>query len=278
MDADERLRVMTFNLRHHREERRGWHARREAVQDVARRHAPDILGTQEGLLPQLLDLREALPHHEVVGEARRGGEEDEFVAIFYDARRFDAEESGNFWFSDTPEVPGSMHWGNYVPRMTTWARLRSRETGARFLFVNTHLDHFHPRARTRGAKMLAERFPASVGDPMLLVGDFNSLPRRFVHKLLTRESGFEDAFNIAREKSHRFGGSFHGFTGRGLMRLDWILCRPRWEVLRHVTVRDRPRGVHPSDHFPVLAEMRVPEFAESRLSDPAPEDVFAVAA
>ena len=94
---------------------------------------------------------------------------------------------------------------------------------------------------------------------MLLVGDFNSLPRRFVHKLLTREGGFEDAFHLARERSHRFGGSFHGFTGRGLMRLDWILCRPRWEVHRHVTVRDRPNGVHPSDHFPVLAELSFPK-------------------
>lgn len=255
----ETLTAMTFNLRHHREGRWGWPERREAVREVVRGRAPDVLGTQEGLLEQVLDIHEVLPHHAVVGEARKGGQEDEFVAVFYDERRFDLLDHGNFWLSDTPEVPGSISWGNYVPRMTTWARLHDRSTGHAFTFVNTHLDHFHPRARTRGASLLHERFPRERDEPMLLVGDFNSLPRRFVHRLLTREGGFEDAFHLARERSHRFGGSFHGFTGRGLMRLDWILCRPRWEVHRHVTVRDRPNGVHPSDHFPVLAELSFPE-------------------
>lgn len=262
------LTAMTFNLRHHRDGKRGWPERRQAVRDIVARRAPDLLGTQEGLLEQVLDIHEALPHHAVVGEGRRRGrcvtsgqdgcDEDEYVALFYDTRRFDMLDHGNFWFSDTPEVPGSMGWGNYVPRMTTWARLADRETGRPFTFVNTHLDHFHPRARTRGASLLRERFPPANGEPMLLVGDFNSIPRRFVHRHLTEDAGFQDSFHLARERSHRFGGSFHGFTGRGLMRLDWILCRPRWEVHRHVTVRDRPNGVHPSDHFPVLAELALP--------------------
>lgn len=263
----ETLSAMTFNLRHHRDGKRGWPARRAAVRDVVRARAPDVLGTQEGLLEQVLDIHEVLPHHAVLGEARRTGRsvatgtdeaEDEFVAVFYDERRFACLDHGNFWLSDTPDVPGSMGWGNYVPRMTTWARLQDRSTGRAFTFVNTHLDHFHPRARTRGASLLSERFPRHRDEPMLLVGDFNSIPRRFVHKHLTEEGGFQDAFHLARERSHRFGGSFHGFTGRGLMRLDWILCRPQWEVHRHVTVRDRPNGVHPSDHFPVFAELSLP--------------------
>ncbi|GAI64347.1 unnamed protein product, partial [marine sediment metagenome] len=31
--------------------------------------------------------------------------------------RFNVDESGTFWFSDTPQVPGSSHWGNACVRI-----------------------------------------------------------------------------------------------------------------------------------------------------------------
>lgn len=48
----------------------------------------------------------------------------EYAAILYRADRFELLASGTFWFSGTPEVPGSTSWGNHVTRISTWARLR----------------------------------------------------------------------------------------------------------------------------------------------------------
>ncbi|MCZ6776458.1 MAG: endonuclease, partial [Ignavibacteria bacterium] len=47
----------------------------------------------------------------------------EYSAILYLSDRFCADEEGTFWFSETPEIPGSRNWGNSIPRICTWMRL-----------------------------------------------------------------------------------------------------------------------------------------------------------
>ena len=77
--------------------------------------------------------------------------------------RFAVLESGTFWFSDTPEVVGSKSWGNDIPRICTWAKLRDVKGGAAFWFFNVHLDHRSQPSRERSAALLLERIKARAG-------------------------------------------------------------------------------------------------------------------
>ncbi len=63
------------------------------------------------------------------------------MGVFYDSKVLAIEESGNFWLSDTPDVPGGISWGNLYPRMVTWALFRRLDDGRRFYFLNTHLPY-----------------------------------------------------------------------------------------------------------------------------------------
>ena len=49
--------------------------------------------------------------------------------------------------------------------------------------------------------------------------------------------------------------TFHDFTGKPTVELDWILVRG-FSVDRFSTLDQKPGGVLPSDHYPVQAELR----------------------
>lgn len=252
---------MSFNLRRHKlsDGENAWHARRQAAADVIRGACPDILGTQEGLEFQVEDLLRALPEYAMLGEARMGGRLDEFNAIFYRREHYEVRAHGNFWLSDTPDEPGSRTWGNYVPRMATWAEFSHRESGEDVLVVNTHFDHFVPGARRKAAELVHSRIPEDA-DRVIVMGDLNSVPHGGTYRYLTgsRNANLCDSLRVAEERPpSRWNATFHNWTGRGLYRIDYILTRGPLRVLNHRVVRDAPGGRYPSDHFPVYADIAV---------------------
>jgi endonuclease/exonuclease/phosphatase family metal-dependent hydrolase len=130
------IRFMTFNIRFDTilDAAGGnrWAARVESVMELLRRQRPDVVGFQEALKSQLVDLTAALPDHRGVGKPREVGDTAEYVPLFFDARRFELEDHGDFWLSPTPEIEGSRGWDTDVPRHCTWARLKERRSTVRF--------------------------------------------------------------------------------------------------------------------------------------------------
>ncbi|HET6405554.1 MAG TPA: endonuclease/exonuclease/phosphatase family protein [Candidatus Thermoplasmatota archaeon] len=248
------MKVMTFNLRRRKESDgpNTWIHRRDAAVETIRRHAPDVLGTQEGLEDQVEFLGEHFPEYGMLGEARHGGRRDEFNAIFYRKDRFKVAKSGNFWLSDTPDKAGSRSWGNLVPRMCTWARFIDKDSGQEFAHVNTHLDHLVPSARKKGAELISRRMPKDV--PVLMTGDFNALQQGGTYRFLTGAVGLLDSRWASRTPvSTKWNATFHRFTGRGLYRIDYILGRGVAQFENYGVCRDRYQGKLPSDHFPVVS-------------------------
>lgn len=246
-----RVRAMTFNLRRDVPEdgRNAWPHRCDAAAAVVRRHRPAVLGTQEGLPHQLRDLDARLPGYVRVGGCRRGDGQDEHNAVFFDASRFEAEAWGDRWLSASPDVPGSRSWGNELPRIVTWVRLRERGASTRFVVANTHLDHRSEASRLRSIRWLAEEFSGA-----LVVGDFNAVPGDAVHRAAVG-SGWQDSWLSAGRAEE---GTFHGFSGRLCGRIDWILAPADARVVSCEVVRERPEGVFPSDHDPVVADVVMP--------------------
>lgn len=102
------LNVATFNLRMDTEKDgvNAWPNRKEMVKGLIRFHDFDIFGTQEGF-KHMLDGIAELDGYAYIGAGRDDGEEaGEHSAIFYKTTRFDLLDKGNFWFSETPDVPG----------------------------------------------------------------------------------------------------------------------------------------------------------------------------
>lgn len=255
----EPLRVMTFNIRLPTEQDgdNRWEARRDLVVEMLRAEDADVIGTQELYKRQADELIARLPAYAWLGEGRKGGTEDEHMGVFYRKDRLKARDSGNFWLSDSPDVPGSRSWGNLYPRMVTWARFERIADGASFLFYNTHLPYrdVDEDARIRGAELILARLKELPRhESVILVGDFNAPPASRVYTTLT--ATLRDAWT---ESPRRSGpeGTFHRFTGQPERRIDWILFRDL-APLSAKTVTTNTQERYPSDHFPVVAEFNLP--------------------
>ena len=264
------LTVMSFNVRTpaDKEPGRRWEDRRDAMAAVITQAQPQAVGTQELTARQAVDLLARLPDYRWFGQGRRGsGDDDEHVGIFYDTRALQVVESGDFWLSDTPEVPASISWGNIFPRMVTWALFERRADHRRFYLFNTHLPYRteDEAARVRGARLLLSRLqalPAQV--PVVVTGDFNTEPGSGTWDTLTA------TLHDARGQAAKVEGSaatFHAFSGRADKQIDWILLRG-FHAERFATIEARPGGRLPSDHFPVLAVLRFPPSASTAVVSP----------
>ena len=255
------LGVMTYNLRYaNHNAGEDWNVRRPLVAECIRRVAPDVIGTQEGLYRQLQDLGEDLPEFDWIGLGRQGGSHDEFTAVFYRTARLEPLEFDYFWLSDTPEVIGSMTWGNRYRRMVTWVRFRDRRTRREFYLWNTHFDHEVQEARMKSAALIRERITGlEPGVPVLLIGDFNAdAETNDVHARLVGDGFLQDAWPLASRRSGGEKGTFNGFgTFPGLGRIDWILMRGAVTVDEAEVVEFSRDGQFPSDHFPVVARVEL---------------------
>ncbi len=256
---------MSFNLRYGTAEdgENAWPFRREMVAEVMKEVAPDVAGLQEALHFQLEELEEALPGYGRAGLGRDDGKEaGEFSAILYRTDRLDLLEEGTFWFSDTPEVPGSMSWGNEIPRICTWARFRERSTGRTFALFNLHWDHRSQPSRERAAVLLLERMrtEAREGDLLLVTGDFNAGEENpaFQAVLGSRDVALRDSFRVLHPDAEGVG-TFHRFQGgEEGEKIDAVLVGPGWGVMEAGILHVRRDGRFPSDHYPVTAVLSWP--------------------
>lgn len=260
--AGEPLRVMSFNVRTPADTAPGkrWEDRRAAMVTLVKQQHPAVVGTQELVLKQAEYLAEHLPAYRWFGQGRRGDSSDEHMGVFYDTAQLKVVESGDFWLSDTPDVPGSITWGNLFPRMVTWALFQRVADGQRFYLLNTHLpyrDEDEPR-RVKGAQTIVARLQTlHPGVPVVVTGDFNSEPGSETYRTFTA------ALGDARRLAAKVTGprlTFQNFTTMPTTELDWILVRG-FTVKDFATLDDRPGGVLPSDHYPVRADL---EFAATR--------------
>ena len=169
--------VMTFNIRLDvpSDSLNSWQHRKDNVAGMIRYYEPDIIGMQEVLHSQLVDLTERLPRYTAVGVGRADGKmAGEYCSLFFKTEHFELLKEGNFSLSETPLKFGVKGWDAAYERMATWAVLKDKATGQKFICVNTHLDNEGKLARKEGLKLVLVK-AKELGDglPVIVMGDFN---------------------------------------------------------------------------------------------------------
>jgi len=254
------VNIITYNIRMNTPDDgvNAWPLRKEKVTGLLKFHKADIFNVQEALPEQMDDLTTMMPEYDHVGIGRDDGKRaGEHMAIFYRKSRFEKLSDGMFWLSETPDKPG-FGWDAACNRTCTWIKLKDKVTGKRFLVLDTHLDHRGMKAREEGVKLILSRIPEinSENLPLIFTGDFN----------LVKESGpvraILEVLDDARDKtiSTPYGpdGTSGGFAVRDKSRtIDFIFINKKVTVLRHGALSDSFGMFYPSDHLPVLAEVRL---------------------
>lgn len=257
------MNAMTWNICYNNpgDGENAWPHRKDWVAEIIRREQVDVIGLQEVLKGQLDDLTERLPEMEAYGVGRDDGKtKGEYAPILYRRDRFELLEKSTFWLSKTPDMPGSKDWDAALPRIASWVKLKDKQTGKVFYFMNTHFDHRGAEARKQSAAMLVSKLKAQFRDhPVILTGDFNTLPGSDPNVTLVsppkeRGPGFQDSKSISTSDPSGPDSTWCGFEavvpGR---RIDFIFVTRGVTVSSHRTLTDQKEGRFPSDHLPVKA-------------------------
>ncbi|HTX88886.1 MAG TPA: endonuclease/exonuclease/phosphatase family protein [Bacteroidales bacterium] len=260
------IRVMTFNIRYANPDdgNYSWPNRKPMVLSMLEKEQPDIIGFQEVLHSQLMDLAGSLKEYNWSGVGRDDGKEQgEYSVIFYRKDRFEKEDGSTFWLSETPEVPGSRSWNAACNRIVTWVKLKEKRTGMEFFVFNTHFDHASAQAREESARLILARVGGIAGNTVAVVtGDFNDTAGSVPYRLLTQgPGGLLDSGLLAKEKTGP-DYSFIGFPFKpepGNL-IDFVLFHNLdADLIRsHAVITYNENGLYPSDHLPVLTVFDIP--------------------
>ncbi len=261
------LKVMTFNIRVNTmmDGFNCWSNRKNIVFDTITANTADVFGLQEAKHNQSQQIQRALPQYDTYEAGRSDGKtKGESCAIFYRKDRFYLIRSGTFWFSDTPNKPGSKDWGNIFPRICSWVYLVEKNSKTGFYVYNVHLDNLSQNSRKKSVMLLSRRIAErKTQEPFILMGDFNmeqdNPAMAGLQKIYSRDF-LTDTIDVWTKiyPNQTHIGTRHGFSGEiNGPRIDHILVSENTQALNAVTDQFNRDGRYPSDHFPVIATIRL---------------------
>ncbi|RIV68300.1 endonuclease/exonuclease/phosphatase family protein [Flagellimonas aequoris] len=254
--------VITYNIRYDNpnDNPNNWDNRKAFLISQLQFYAPDVFGTQEGLVHQLKDIDQGLEDYTYVGIGRdHGDDRGEFSALFYNTKKLKVLKQSTFWLSETPDVP-SKGWDAALPRICTYGLFENKADGSKFMVFNTHFDHVGVTARAESSKLILKKMKELNPDglPVILTGDFNLESDSSGVQVILGE--MTDTHVAVGKNAFGPNGTFNGFEFNKPVerRIDYIFVSPNnVEVLKSAILSDSKDCRYPSDHLPVFARLRL---------------------
>lgn len=253
-------RIMSFNLRCGDVNGVPAFKRRVIAAKQINEVMPDSFGVQEGTEEWMLALDILLPQYARVGVDRDTGKTNgtgEHTCIFYLKSKYKLIDSGNFWLSETPDVP-SFGPGADCRRVCTWAVLENRQNGSRYVHINTHFDHVSEEARVLAGGFVNDFIEKNFnGVPVVFTADMNTTENGEAFRRMTQHLG---SARLLAEDSVSYG-TFHDASPEthSKSEIDFILCSGDIQVKTYRTVTAGIDGRFVSDHFPIYADVVIPD-------------------
>ena len=248
------LKIISQNVMCWQKEQIGtYEQRRPLLKKVFRDHGADIIGMQEvteywekAFDEDLHDFGKLLVY--------RGQNNKEAVPIYWRKDNLKPLDSGYFWLSETPEKE-SIGWNASCLRITCWVLFEQIDTGKKFAFVNTHLDHISKEARINGIQLICDFINNRFGKemPLILVGDFNTLPDSETSE--KAKSLLNDARSIARETTDEL--TFHAYNPHAACTIDYIYLSDNISCNKFEVIKELNDGNPQSDHYGIMAEITI---------------------
>lgn len=261
-----------------------WTKRCQVICDQVNFMSPDIIGTQEVLHGQLLDLLAGFDGYDYIGVGRDDGNEGgEYAAIFYKTDRLRLLDYGNFWLSENPDRPG-LGWDAACVRICTWGKFAAQTAtnDDAFFFFNLHMDHVGVVARREAARLIMKKIgEIAQGNPVIVTGDFNVDQNDEIYTIFTASGLLKDSYQASRLRFAE-NGTFNSFDTDlySESRIDHVFVSPcatvdaygiltnsYWvpdvESGSNIKGHDAPQEISfsrytrrlPSDHYPVFVKL-----------------------
>lgn len=250
------LNVVSFNIWcHNQPGKNSIASRAPRLKEILTNMDTDIIGMQECTPSWLEHLEEDFGSKYEIFNVWRAKHNHESAPILWKKDKFSCLDKGCFWLSDTPDVE-SEGWCEWkCNRICTWAKLKEKESGKIFLFMNTHFG-FGDSCQTKSAKLIHE-YNLKLGNyPTVITGDFNMRHNYPAYKDM---SALYRDVNMATGKD--MGNTYHGYEpGKHQEDLiDYCFINEDFHPVSYRRITDKVEGLYPSDHYGIQATI---QFAE----------------
>ena len=257
----ESITVMSYNIRcgycEDSSSVNNWSNRKYFVAYLIKNHNPDLIGLQEAEMFQVNELIEMLDEYSWYGVSREDGKErGESTAILYKKKRFEVLSKQTLWLSETPGLV-SKGWDAALNRTVTIIKFRDIKLNNELYYANTHFDHVGEQARTESSRLIVNLLSKYSNEfPIIFSGDLNYTSNSTGYKILS--SKLFDSKLISEKET---GGNitFNGF-GNDIKpdnKIDFIFVNDKVNVLSHIVDTTTFNGLYPSDHYPVVSEIKI---------------------
>ena len=261
--AQANLKLMSYNIRLDvkSDGENWWEVRKDKVAGLINYYEPDFAGLQEVLHRQLIYLKDSLRGYDYIGVGRDDGKEaGEYSCIFYKKDLYSVVEQATFWLSPTPDTP-SKGWDAALNRVCTYGLFRSKKTKEMFWVFNTHFDHMGKQARLESAKLIVQKIAEkNYGKhyPVFVTGDFNSKPEEEpAQYMMSKLQDCRKASALVYGPADTWNGFKFGEKPSGCIDYVFASHYKYMNVLKFATLTDSYDRKYPSDHFPVMATIRI---------------------
>lgn len=144
-------------------------------------------------------------------------------------------------------------------RICSWVYLQIKQSGKRFYFFNAHYDHQGIQARLESSKLILQKIKDIAGEqPVIFTGDLNGSHSSEWYLSIVNSGILKDSYNEV-QFPYANNSSFNGFgnskeTGDII---DHIFISKHFLADKWGILTDTYKGKFPSDHFPVLSEIKI---------------------
>ena len=269
------IKVISFNLRadfkHDKQNR--WEYRKEYAMRLIQESGATIIGVQE-LLPQMReDVQRLLNDYTVLGwgrykGTRETGDEHSDIIIKNDDATVDFYRT--FWLSKKTEDDVSRAYYAFFPRICTVAEVYLKPFNRTIRVFNTHFDHICGMARVLGVNIILRMMSELNREkpmPTVLMGDMNAGPKSKPIRILRENLHPYDNIRLTDVYSkcaETVKNTHHGFGQGGLISwlidrapIDYIFVSDEFTILDVCVDRSNENGRFPSDHFPLMATLKL---------------------
>ena len=179
--------------------------------------------------------------------------------IYYNTNTTNLIQGGRIWLSETPNTP-SQGFGSRYYISASWAVLENKQTGVKYIHVNTHLNVDNAQIRDKEIEILQSKIQTFVdkGYPVFITGDFNSNLKSDVYKSMT--DSFKDARKTAEESTDLY--TFNGYSEEGVTLdqstytcIDYCFYTEKpYIYVEKFNVIERYHGGYMSDHNALITD------------------------
>lgn len=246
------IKLLTYNVQ-------SWEItdrRIKGIIDLIKRYNPDVICLQEVTQTWFRILRKEFSDtYTFKGRDRLFADKEalkrdrEKNCVLFKKDRFTYLSGRTYWLGPDIYNPSNFE-GSVFKRIFTVAKLLDKKNNKEFLAISTHFDYLKPEVRAQQAVVLSN-YLKKQSEPILLAGDFNGG---------REEEGYKFIIEVVDDIGLEFKQdeiTYHAYNKFPHEKIDFIfksrdVCAKSFKL-----IKDIYKGLPPSDHYPLLAEVEI---------------------